>query len=67
MSSSIIFLNPVAYVQMCTDVYVLSSHRVSERGFGRKADRVPMKAAVLRRRERPVHGAGRRTAYGGHR
>ena len=48
---------------------VLSSHqrrlgRVSERGFGRKADRAPMKGALLRRRERPVHGAGGRTGCG---
>lgn len=53
-------------------VCVLSSHRrrrgrVSERGFGRKADSVPMKAALLRRRERPVHGAGRQTGHGRHR
>lgn len=40
-------------VQPRVEVCVLSSHRrrlgrVSERGFGRKADSVPVKAALLR-------------------
>lgn len=50
----------------------LSSHRrrrgrVSERGFRRKADSVPMRAALPRRRKRPVYGAGGRAGHGGHR
>lgn len=39
--------------------------RGRERGFGRKADSVPMRGALLRRRKRPVRGAGRQAGRGG--